>query len=220
MAPQELKEFFAFKIEVNYLRFVVLGDIHSNVEAAEKARKYIKNKKPDAVLVCGDITHSGGKREVQKIVETLATDEIPILYVFGNMDRINPDYQVEGVNAKCLHGKKTEFKDVEIVGLSCTWSYDFLSDIKKSDKPLIIVSHEPPKDCLDKTWSGSHAGNIQIRTFIEKIQPELIFCGHIHEASGESKIGETIVCNVGKLGSGNILTIDINDQIVVTRDKI
>ncbi|MGQ9722935.1 MAG: metallophosphoesterase family protein [Candidatus Jordarchaeum sp.] len=202
------------------MRFVVLGDIHSNVEAAEKARKYIKEKNPDAVLVCGDITHSGGKSEAQKLIETLASDKIPVFYVFGNMDRVNPDFQVEGINAKCLHGKKTEFKGVDIIGLSCTWEYDFLSDIEKSEKPLIIVSHEPPKDCLDKTWNGSHAGNIQIRNFIEKIQPELMFCGHIHEAHGEAKIGKTIVCNVGKLGSGNIITIDINDEIGVTRDRI
>ncbi len=202
------------------MKFVVLGDIHNNIEAAEKARNYIKEKDPDAVLVCGDITHSGGKKEVQKIIETLAMDKIPVFYIFGNMDRVNPDFQVEGVDARCLHGEKTEFKDVDIVGLSCTWSYDFLSDVEKTDKPLIIVSHEPPLDCLDKTWSGSRAGNIQIRTFIEKIQPELVFCGHIHEARGEAKIGKTIVCNVGKLGSGNILTIDINDEIVVTRDRI
>ena len=202
------------------MKFVVLGDIHNNIEAAEKARNYIKEKNPDAVLVCGDITHSGGKKEVQKIIETLAMDKIPVFYIFGNMDRVNPDFQVEGVDARCLHGEKTEFKDVDIVGLSCTWSYDFLSDVEKTDKPLIIVSHEPPLDCLDKTWSGSRAGNIQIRTFIEKIQPELVFCGHIHEARGEAKIGKTIVCNVGKLGSGNILTIDINDEIVVTRDRI
>jgi Icc-related predicted phosphoesterase len=206
---------------VRNLRFVVLGDIHSNVEAAERAKRYIKDKSPDAVLVCGDITHSAGRTEAQKIIKTLAVDAIPVLYVWGNMDRVDPDFQVEGVNAICLHGKKTEFKDVEIVGLSGNaWSYDFLSDMEKSDKPLIIVSHEPPKDCLDTTWSGSHAGDVIIRNFIESVQPDLMVCGHIHEAHGEAKIGKTIVCNVGKLGEGNILTIDLNNQIVVKRDKI
>lgn len=203
------------------MKFVALGDIHSNLEAAENSRSYIEEKRPAAVLVCGDVTTSGGKREVQRIIETLAVGNIPVLYVWGNMDRVEPDFQVQGVNAICLHGKKSVFGDVELVGLSGNaWGYGFLSDIEKSDKPLILVSHEPPENVLDKTWSGSHAGDPQIRSFIERVQPELMVCGHIHEARGEDKIGKTIVCNVGKLGDGNILTIDINGEVVVKRDKI
>lgn len=203
------------------MRFVVLGDIHGSVEAAERAKKYIKEEKPDAVLVCGDLTHLGGKKEARRIVETLATEGVPILYVWGNMDRVDCDFQIEGVNAICLHGKKTEFRDVEIVGLSGNaWGYNFLSDIEKSGKPLIIVSHPPPQNVLDKTWMGNHAGNPQIRKFIEIVQPDLMVCGHVHEACGEAKVGKTIVCNVGKLGDGNIVTIDVNNQIVVKRDKI
>jgi Icc-related predicted phosphoesterase len=206
---------------VRNLRFVVLGDIHGSVEAVEKAKKYVEEKNPDAVLICGDLTHLGGKKEAQGIIEALASARKPVLYVWGNMDRVDPDFYVEGVNAICLHGKKTMFGDVEIVGLSGNaWGYDFLRDIEKSEKPLIIVSHQPPEGTLDKTWSGGHAGNPQIRNFIERIQPDLMVCGHIHEAYGEAKVGKTIVCNVGKLGDGNILTIDINDQIVVKRDKI
>lgn len=208
-------------VEVKGLRFVALGDIHGSVEAVEKARKYIEEKKPDAVLVCGDITHSGGSGEAGRLLEKLTGNKIPVLYVWGNMDRVSPDHQVEGVNAKCLHGKKTESGDVEILGLSGNaWGYDFLSDIEKSDKPLIVVSHEPPRNCLDETWSGSHAGDPQIRNFIERVQPDLMVCGHIHEARGESKIGKTVVCNIGKLGSGNIVTIDINDEITIERHRI
>jgi len=207
---------------VKKLRFVVLADIHSNMEAAENAKKYIKEKEPDAVLICGDITHSGREEEAKKIIEKLASSRIPVLYVWGNMDRVKPDTQLQGVNATCLHGKKIEFGDVEILGLSGNaWGYDFLSTIEKSQKPLIIVSHEPPEGCLDLTWNGSHAGDPQIRHFIEKTQPELMVCGHIHEARGEANIGKTVVCNVGKLGSGNILTIDIkNNHISVQRYRI
>ncbi|MBS7249257.1 MAG: metallophosphoesterase [Candidatus Freyarchaeota archaeon] len=204
------------------MRFVVLADIHSNMEAAEKAKKYIEEKKPDAVLICGDITHSGREEEAKKIIGKLASSKIPVFYVWGNMDRVKPDTQLQEVNATCLHGQKTEFGEVELLGLSGNaWGYDFLSTIEKSNKPLIIVSHEPPEGCLDLTWNGSHAGDPQIKNFIEKVQPDLMVCGHIHEARGEANIGETVVCNVGKLGSGNILTIDIkNNRISVQRDRI
>ncbi|MEM3587710.1 MAG: metallophosphoesterase [Candidatus Jordarchaeaceae archaeon] len=193
---------------------MVLGDIHGSVEALERAKKYVEEKSPDAVLVCGDLTHLGGKKEAQRIIGNLATERIPVLYV-------DPAFQVEGVNAVCLHGKKTEFKDVELVGLSGNaWGYNFLSDIEKSDKPLIVVSHQPPQNILDKTWMGNHAGDPQIRKFIEIVQPDLMVCGHIHEAFGEAKLGRTVVCNVGKLGDGNIVTIDLKDQILIKRDKL
>ena len=63
------------------LRFVVIGDIHGGFEAVEKAKKYIEEKSPDAVLICGDLTHLGGKKEAQRIIEALATERIPVLYV-------------------------------------------------------------------------------------------------------------------------------------------
>ena len=49
--------------------------------------------------------------------------------------------------------------------------------------------------------AGMHAGSRAIAEFIETVQPEYFFCGHIHEAEGvEIRIGNTFARNVGKTG--------------------
>ena len=40
-----------------------------------------------------------------------------------------------------------------------------------------------------------------MRDFLLRVQPELFFCGHIHEAAGaRAAIGKTQAMNVGKQG--------------------
>jgi len=46
-----------------------------------------------------------------------------------------------------------------------------------------------------------HAGSTAVRDFLLREQPELFFCGHIHEAAGaRAAIGKTQAMNVGKQG--------------------
>jgi Icc-related predicted phosphoesterase len=69
-------------------------------------------------------------------------------------------------------------------------------------KQLVLICHAPPfGTALDRVRPGLNAGSKAVRDFIEKHQPELFFCGHIHEAEGvEIKMGRTLARNVGKLG--------------------
>jgi len=67
---------------------------------------------------------------------------------------------------------------------------------------LILVVHFPPSGTrLDQVAPGEHAGSSTLRTWMERIQPSYLFCGHIHECAGESdRIGLTQCFNVGKSG--------------------
>jgi len=81
----------------------------------------------------------------------------------------------------------------------------------------ILLCHGPPKGYLDKVsgkygapkrfW-GKHAGSKIILDYILKKQPRYVFCGHIHEGKGKTKIGKTEVYNVGV--SGDYVLLDIN----------
>jgi hypothetical protein len=68
--------------------------------------------------------------------------------------------------------------------------------------PLVMVCHCPPLGTkLDHAGEGRHFGSQAVREFIEREQPEYFFCGHVHEAWGESdQLGVTRAYNVGKKG--------------------
>ncbi|MFX0135148.1 MAG: metallophosphoesterase [Candidatus Hodarchaeota archaeon] len=65
----------------------------------------------------------------------------------------------------------------------------------------VYIMHSPPFDCeLDRVHDGRIVGSIDIRKFIEKNQPKLVLCGHIHESGGSTFIGRTKCMNAGQLG--------------------
>ncbi len=72
----------------------------------------------------------------------------------------------------------------------------------------ILLCHQPPYGVLDKVtfkgapehWRGKHAGSKVILDYIRKLQPNYVFCGHIHEGEGVKKIGNTEVYNLGVRG--------------------
>lgn len=68
--------------------------------------------------------------------------------------------------------------------------------------PLILICHAPPYGTLlDRIREGLHAGSKSVRDFVDRHQPEYLFCGHIHEAEGAFvEIGKTKSVNVGKRG--------------------
>jgi len=68
--------------------------------------------------------------------------------------------------------------------------------------PLVLICHAPPHGtALDRVRDGLHAGSRSVRDFVDRRQPEYLFCGHIHEAEGvEIALGKTKAVNVGKRG--------------------
>jgi uncharacterized protein len=69
-------------------------------------------------------------------------------------------------------------------------------------KPLYFVVHFPPNGTtLDEVGRGNHAGSPTLRSWVERVQPVFLFCGHIHEGAGlRDQIGATQCINVGKQG--------------------
>jgi Icc-related predicted phosphoesterase len=62
-----------------------------------------------------------------------------------------------------------------------------------------MVLHSPPKGHVDGPRS---LGSSALLRAIERVQPRVAVCGHIHEAAGEeSTIGATWVLNLGPRGT-------------------
>jgi Icc-related predicted phosphoesterase len=101
--------------------------------------------------------------------------------------------------------------------LADTWDYMTASEEKEkavyeSLLPCdILVSHSPPLNCLDNAGyvigkGEVHIGSKYLVEYIEKHQPKLVICGHVHGYGGkEARIGNTRVVNVA--GTWQILEV-------------
>lgn len=69
-------------------------------------------------------------------------------------------------------------------------------------EPLILICHCPPLNTpLDEAGPGRHFGSAAVASFIQRVQPDWFFCGHIHEAAGrKAQFGRTIAVNAGRKG--------------------
>ncbi|MBU3217533.1 metallophosphoesterase [Clostridium estertheticum] len=62
-------------------------------------------------------------------------------------------------------------------------------------KGKFLITHQPPYSLCDLGDSGHNYGSKAIRDIIEKKQPAVIFCGHVHEDIGIAKVHFTVVVN-------------------------
>lgn len=220
------------------MRILATADFHGSVEAAEKAAQKAKNIKANVVLACGDITHFGTPEDARKILSPFIEQKLPILYVPGNCDPSSLlDENIDG--ALMMHGKCEVFNDYSFIGagtipadranpnpleVSDEEIWAALSQgLKKcgSGHPLIVVSHSPPAYTrLDKAYFGGHVGSPLLRQFIEKHEPIVVFCGHIHEARGIDRIGKTVIVNTGPARHNNCVVADLDGKVDVQPDSL
>lgn len=116
---------------------------------------------------------------------------------------------------------------ISIIGFGSSRSFGFKGEIKNAEKkliklfksakqPNIFLVHEPPYgtklDIVGYKKSpryGEHVGDKIVREMIERFQPELCVCGHMHETKGKEKIGKTLVVNAGFGRRGECAIIDL-----------
>jgi Icc-related predicted phosphoesterase len=67
----------------------------------------------------------------------------------------------------------------------------------------VLLTHTPPRNTtLDRTRRGEHVGSTSVQEFIERNEPTLVVCGHIHEARGIERLGGSQVVNCGPAYQG------------------
>ena len=64
-------------------------------------------------------------------------------------------------------------------------------------KPDVILSHSPPLGILDFSSVVGYIGSDKVLQILKEKKPKYLFCGHVHEAKGMRKVGQTTVVNLG-----------------------
>jgi predicted phosphohydrolase len=86
------------------------------------------------------------------------------------------------------------------------WFHDWAFNLRRGE-PLrrvwesipaatqVLVTHGPPHGILDKTFDNRHVGCEELSRRIESVAPRLHVFGHIHEAYGQQRVGDTLYLN-------------------------
>jgi putative phosphoesterase len=188
-----------------------ITDIHGRQHFSESIAQRMRSA--DIVVIAGDITHFGGEKETHAILQNIKNMNGNILAVSGNCDyeTVNVALNSHGVN---IHGTCKTINTIAFCGLNGSNKTPLhtpqehtereirtvLNNFPRNNKThsLVLLSHTPPlKTNVDKIFLGLHVGSKALRTYIEKFQPDLVICGHVHEARGVDTIGKTLVINPG-----------------------
>lgn len=186
-------------------RILAFSDLHRSRSAAEA----IVAAAGEADLVIGAGDFCVMREGLAEAMALLRPVEDKAVYVPGNAE--SADELRAATGATVLHGEAAERAGLTIFGLGCgvpttpfgAWSCDLteaeaaelLAGMAGAD---VLVSHSPPRGVADRTSSGQQVGSTAVREAIERAQPRLCLCGHIHDSWGRSgSIGRTEVRNLG-----------------------
>lgn len=186
-------------------RVLAFSDMHRSRGCAAE----IVAAAADADLVIGAGDFATMREGLAGAMALLAPIEDKLICVSGNAESVDELRAATG--ATVLHGEAAERAGVRLFGLGCAvpttpfgaWSCDLteaeaealLAGMEPVD---ILISHSPPKGVADRTSAGVSVGSEAVREAIERAQPRLCLCGHIHDSWGESgTVGVTKVHNLG-----------------------
>jgi len=193
------------------MKLLLFSDLHCDTAAARSLVK--RSGSVDVLVGAGDFGKV--RRDVGVCIEVLRTIDKPAVLVAGNNESTEELAEAcrDWPQAHVLHGSGTTITGIQFFGIGGgipvtpfgPWSYDFTEEqarelLQECPSGCVLVSHSPPKGAVDRA-GGKSLGSAAVRDAIERLQPLLVVCGHIHNCAGQqAKIGSTPVVNVGPKG--------------------
>ncbi len=199
------------------MRLLCITDIHGDRRSFTEILKREADRS-DVILLGGDITHFGTPEDAEWFVREAQATGRPVFAVAGNCDSPQIDrflaetgislsgfgrqvgsFGLYGVSAAPIwHGMTYELSEEEL-GLVLRTGAEQLTDATVE----VVLSHAPPRDtAVDVVRSGAHVGSTSVREVLDRRRPALVVCGHVHEARGIDRLGQTVVVNCGPAASG------------------
>jgi uncharacterized protein len=215
------------------MKIAYLVDIHDRFEAVPQAMSKIG--RVDLLIVGGDITTGGGPDDAGRAIDGWLGLAPRLLALAGNMDSPAIDSRLadRGVG---LDSRGFAFGEVGVFGVSAAPQSPLRTPYELEDDELgrrvetgfaevkdcrvrIMCPHAPPRGtACDRLPSGEHVGSSVIRSFVEREQPDLVLCGHIHESRGSDRIGRAQVVNPGPALAGHYAVVDVAGTVDVQLD--
>jgi Icc-related predicted phosphoesterase len=208
-------------------------DVHDRFEAVPEAIADIGTV--DLLIVGGDITTGGTPDNAEAAIERWTPLAPRLLALAGNMDSAAIDARLAELGV-ALDARGVVFGDVGVCGVSAAPHSPLRTPYELDDKELerraddafaavagcrvrIFCPHAPPEGtACDRLRDGRHVGSVVVRRIVEREQPDLVLCGHIHEARGVDEIGRTRIVNPGPVTAGHRAVVAVDDELSVRLD--
>jgi len=189
------------------MKILAFSDLH--LSARHAADLVAASGSADLVIGAGDFcNHRKGLAQAMTMLKGITA---PMIVVPGNAESDGELRRAAATGMTVLHGRETTVNGLNMFGLGYgvpvtpfgDWSCDLTEAeaetlLNTSEKADILITHSPPKGMADVTSQGVSVGSVAIRAAIERLQPKLALCGHIHDSWGtEGLIGTTRVVNLG-----------------------
>jgi uncharacterized protein len=197
-------------------RILVLSDIHEDLEGI--AAMAAPLQQADTVILAGDLTRNGDATAIARVVDAVRQHAPNVIAVHGNCDQASAArwlddagisvhrrcktvggisyFGVGGSNPTPMH-TASEYSEAQLATYLEDARTALESDPAGATVRLAVV-HPPPHDTkLDRMFLGLHVGSASVRGFIDRVQPDVLVCGHIHESRGVTRVGRTLCVNPG-----------------------
>jgi uncharacterized protein len=216
------------------VRIAYLVDVHDRFDAVPQAMEEIGPV--DELIVGGDITTGGAADDAERAIEQWRPLAPRLFALAGNMDSRKIEARLASLGVS-LDGRASVFDDVGFFGVSSAprsplhTPYELdngelqrrieagFDDVKECRRKIFCPHAPPMGTACDRLASGEHVGSTVIRTFIEREQPDLVLCGHIHESRGTDTIGAAQIINPGPASAGHYALVEANDEVSFRPDS-
>jgi len=210
------------------MRIFAASDLHGKHRHIAILQEGIRQSRADAVVLAGDILNY---RRSPDLLSRLDKLPVPVYIVRGNSDPAYLErWAVQSRNIRSLHLNRVSHDGVDLVGVSGTLPIPFHSRagwhesqtlrklIPMVHSCAIVVAHPPPRGCRDQVVGRFHAGSRGLSQLIHEASPAVLVCGHIHEAAGVDRMGDTLVvnCALGSNRHGAMIVLENGQTPVAT----
>ncbi len=190
------------------MKFLVFTDLHENKKGLKELLVRAAAKDIDFIVCCGDVSTFG--RGFEHVLSSFNDLKKKLYVVPGNHEEHGTFFE-DSVSkypfCVSLHQKAVKVGSYWFLGyggggfaledknfrkIAREWYGEF------NGEKVVLVTHQPPYGSAVDWLSNRHVGNKDYRAFIERINPRLVLCGHLHETVGTiEKLGDTKVVNPG-----------------------
>ncbi len=215
------------------MHILAIADIHGN---RSQLRAILSRAgAADLIVLAGDLTHLGNPDEAQAIVAMCRAHTPDVLTVTGNCD----DALIEkymALDGHSLTGTGRIVDGIGFFGVSAAqpfigntwevpesqlaaWAASGYAAVAGAARKALIT-HPPPHGFVDLSFQKTHAGSTAIREALDRYRPDLVVCGHIHEARGAATHNGATIVNCGPAWMGYYAEVNWGDALDVALKQL